>query len=122
VTDRIWTGAAVVYALTMAAIVFSLPDVPDTLGEFGFGIVMIGWMTLPVVGLMFSGHRSRKALIIALLCILYAGFAYLDMLVLNPDPYAALGLVFVPIYQTALVALVWGLDALVRLALRKAVK
>jgi hypothetical protein len=80
VTDRIWTGAAVVYALTMAAIVFSLPDVPD------------------------------------------AGFAYLDMLVLNPDPYAALGLVFVPIYQTALAALVWGLDALVRLALRKAVK
>jgi hypothetical protein len=53
---------------------------------------------------------------------LFAGYAYLDMLVLNPDPQSPLGLIFIPIYQSALTALVWGLDALVRLALRKAAK
>ena len=75
-----------------------------------------------MTGLLLVWRRSQKALIVSALGILFAGYAYLDMMVLNPDPQSPLGLIFIPIYQIALTALIWTLDALVRLALRKAAK
>ncbi|WP_394999239.1 hypothetical protein [Sphingomonas sp.] len=121
-TNRISTGVAIAYALTMTIMVFFLTKVPATLGEVVFVILVIVWTSLPVTGLLFPWPRSPKLLIVTVPSILFAGYAYLDMLVLSPDAQSPLGLIFIPIYQSALTALVWGLDALVRLALRKAAK
>ena len=121
-TNRISTGVAIAYALTMTIMVFFLTKVPATLGEVVFVILAIVWTSLPVTGLLFLWRRSPKPLIVAVPSILFAGYAYLDMIVLNPDAQSPLGLIFIPIYQSALAALVWGLDALVRLALRTAAK
>ena len=121
-TYRISTGVAIVYALTMTIMVLFLTKVPATLGEVVFVLLVIVWTSLPVTGLLFLWPRSPKPLIVAVPSILFAGYAYLDMIVLNPDAQSPLGLIFIPIYQSALAALVWGLDALVRLALRTAAK
>ena len=121
-TYRISTGVAIVYALTMTIMVLFLTKVPATLGEVVFVLLVIVWTSLPVTGLLFRWPRSPKSLMVAVPSILFAGYAYLDMIVLNPDAQSPLGLIFIPIYQSALAALVWGLDALVRLALRTAAK
>ena len=121
-TNRISTGLGIAYALAMAAMVFFLTEVPDTLGEFVFAFLMIGWTSLPVTGLLLLWPCSRKTLIVSALGVACAGYAYLDMMVLNPDPQSPLGLIFVPICQLALAASVSSLDALVRLALREAAK
>ena len=121
-TNRIATGVAIAYAVTMAAMILFLTKVPTTTGALVFVILAIIWTSLPVTGLLLFWRRSHKALIVSAPGIMFAGYAYIDMIFLNPDPQSALGLIFVPIYQLALTALIWGLDALVRLALRKAAK
>ena len=115
-------GVAIAYALAMATMAVFLIGVPITLGKFDFGIVMIVWTSLPVTGLLLLRPRSRKALIISALVILFAIYAYIDMIMLNPDPQSALGMIFVPIYQLALAAAAWGLAALAHRALSKAAK
>ena len=121
-TNRISTGVAIAYALAMAAMVLFLTRLPTTTGELVFVVLMIAWTSLPVTGLLLLWRRSKKALIVAAPSLLFGGYAYLDMIILNPDPQSPLGLIFVPIYQLALTALIWSLDVLVRLALRKAAR
>ena len=121
-TVRLSTGVAIAYALAMATMVLFLTKVPTTTSKLVFVVLMIAWTSLPVTGLLLRWHRSPKLLIVAAPSILFGGYAYLDMIILNPDPQSALGLIFVPIYQMALTAVIWCLDALVRLALRKAAK
>ena len=121
-TARLSTGVAIAYALAMAAMILFLAKVPTTTGELVFVVLTIAWTSLPVTGLLLVWRRSQKALIVSALGILFAGYAYLDMMVLNLDPQSPLGLIFIPIYQIALTAVIWTLDALVRLALRKAAK
>ena len=121
-TNRIATGVAIAYAVAMAAMILPLSKVPTTTGALVFVILAIIWTSLPVTGLLLFWRRSQKALIVSAPGIMFGGYAYIDMIFLNPDPQSALGLIFVPIYQLALTALIWGLDALVRLALRKAAK
>ena len=121
-TDRLSTGVAIAYALAMAAMVLILTKVPTTTGELVFVVLTIAWTSFPVAGLLLLWRRSKKALIVAAPGIVFAGYAYLDMIILNPDAQSPLGLIFIPIYQLALTALIWILDALVRLALRKAAR
>ena len=120
--DRLSTGVAIAYALAMAAMVFFLTGVPATTGELVFVVLMIAWTSFPVTGLLLRWRRSKKALIVAAPGIVFAGYAYLDMIILNPDAQSPLGLIFVPIYQMVLTALIGCLNALVRLALRKAAR
>ena len=121
-TNRIAIGVAIAFAVTMAAMILFLSKVPSTTGARVFIILAIIWTSLPVTGVLLFWRRSQKALIVSAPGIMFAGYAYIDMIFLNPDPQSPLGLIFIPIYQIALTALIWGLDALVRLALRKAAK
>ena len=118
--SRIATGVAIAYALAMVLMLSFLIGVPVTPAKIVFGMAMLVWTSLPVTGLLLRWPHSRTALIIAALVVLFAIYAYVDIMVINSDPQSALGLIIVPIYQLALATAAWGLNLLAHWAFRKA--